>query len=73
MYVGVQFPFKKHQASNLIVRVAYKYTKIFQTNKRCPFLVYFETIDPAELGEDKIEWERDIDYLKYELGIEQLP
>ena len=73
MYMGVQFPFKENPESNLIVRVAYKYIKIFQTNKRCPFLVYFETINPHEIANKEPEWEKDIDFLKYELGIDTLP
>lgn len=62
--------FRNHPSSNLIVKVDYRETKIFQTNKRCPFLVYFETIDPKELDEKSPQWENDLDYLKFELGID---
>lgn len=61
--------FRENPKSNLVVRVVYKETKIFQTNKRCPFLIYLETIDPKELDEKSPNWEWDMDYLRYELGI----
>jgi hypothetical protein len=69
MYQGIIFPFEETPNSNLIVRIIYNETKIFKTKERCPFLVYFETVDIKDVDSYEPKWEKDIDYLRWQYNI----
>ena len=69
MYQGIMIPFEKNPNSNLIVRIVYKETKIFKTKERCPFLVFFETVDIKEVDNYEPKWEKDLDYLRWQYNI----
>lgn len=69
MYKGYVLPFDKKSESDLIVRIDYSKTLLFQTERRCPYLIYFETVDKKELEEKEPDWEKDVDYLKLEFNL----